>query len=69
MKKNFHFAKIFSVKLDLDNVFQIPETIGPEKCWFSRTRPIFWEIGLSQFRAIIVKKLCAKNNKNRWSRF
>ena len=54
----------------LDAVFQISETIGPEKCWFSRERPktmifssllqksaepdFFWEIGLSQFRALIV---------------
>ena len=69
------------MKVGLDNVFQIPVTIDPEKSRFSgegqktmifssllqkSAEPdFFWEIGLSQFRASIVKKLCAKNKENR----
>ena len=69
------------MKVGLDNVFQIPVTIDPEKCRYSKEGPktmifssllqksaepvFFWEIGLSQFRASIVKKLCAKNKENR----
>ena len=69
------------MKVGLDNVFQVPVTRDPEKCWFSREgrktmifssllqksaeREFFLEIGLRQFRASIEKKLCAKNKENR----
>ena len=69
------------MKLGLDNVFQIPGTMGPEKCKFSRkwlktmifssflqksAKPdFFWEIGLSQFQALIVPQLHAKKLRNR----
>ena len=69
------------MKVGLDNVFQIPVTIDREKYQFSKegqktmifssllqksAEPdFFWEIGLSQYRAIILKKLHAKNKGNR----
>ena len=71
----------FSVKVVLTIVFQNLKTICPKKILFLRkwlkwlifssflqksAEPDFFsEIGLSQFRATIVKKLRAKNNENR----
>ena len=73
---------LFSVKVGLDIVFQIPETIGPEQFPFSRewqktmilavfckSAKLDFFVEKNQFRALLVSQHHAKKQRKGYSRF